>query len=259
MLFSVNDTLGHQIGAVDGDIGSLSDVLFDDASSKVRYLVVDTGSWLVGRSVLLGLAAVGQLEPDQKRISSGLSRQQVKDSPDVETHQPVSRQQEEALHRHYGWSPYWEGAATGYGLAPLWGVIPPQPQPGPTYDDTVTRDIAAAEERQDDRHLRSAREVIGYYIEASDGDIGHVEDLLIDDVDWAIRLIVVDTRNWLPGRKVLVAPDWLVRVDWPAQRIELDLPRDRIKSSPEYDPSITVNRGLEQALYDHYGRTPYWA
>jgi hypothetical protein len=107
--------------------------------------------------------------------------------------------------------------------------------------------------------LFSVNDTLGYQIGAVDGDIGHVEDLLIDDVDWAIRLIVVDTRNWLPGRKVLVAPDWLVRVDWPAQRIEFDLPRDRIESSPEYDPAITVNRGLEQALYDHYDRTPYWA
>jgi hypothetical protein len=259
MLFSVNDTLGYRIGAVDGEIGSLSDVLFDDATSKARYLVVDTGSWLVGRSVLLGLAAAGQLEPDRKQISSALTRQQVKDSPDVETHQPVSRQQEEALHRYYGWSPYWEGAATGYGLAPLWGVIPPPPQPQPGLDvDDTAREIAAAE-RQGDQHLHSAREVIGYYVEASDGDIGHVEDLLIDDVDWTIRLIVVDTRNWLPGRKVLVAPDWLVRVDWSGRQIKFDLPRDRIKSSPEYDPAITVNRGLEEALYEHYGRTPYWA
>ena len=95
--------------------------------------------------------------------------------------------------------------------------------------------------------------MIGYYIGASDGDIGHVEDLLVNEEDWTIHYLVIDTRNWLPGKKVLVATDWLQSVDWHAQKIAVDLERDRIKSSPEFDPS-KLDRAYQERLHQHYGR-----
>jgi hypothetical protein len=100
--------------------------------------------------------------------------------------------------------------------------------------------------------------VIGYYIQATDGDIGHVEDFLIDDRSWTIRYMVVDTRNWLPGKKVLVSPEWIERVDWDASKVHLNLARERIQNSPEYDPSRPLERDYETRLYGHYGRRGYW-
>ena len=67
---------------------------------------------------------------------------------------------------------------------------------------------------QNDPHLRSSAAVTGYHIQATDGDIGHVEDFLLDDRSWTIRFMVVDTTNWWAGEKVLIAPAWIERVDW---------------------------------------------
>lgn len=233
MLFSFEALRGYGIHATDGDIGSVRDVFFEDTSSTIRYLVVDTGSWLPGRRVLLAPAAVGAVDRARQVVTTGLTKRQVEDSPSVDTDQPVSRQQEEVLHRHYGWDPYWYGPM-GYGVAPYWGVgmaaVPP-----PAREDTVERELADAQRERGDPHLRSAREVVGYYVAATDGDIGHVEDLLIDDDGWMIRQLVIDTRNWLPGKKVLVAPERLRAVDWADQHIVLDMTRADVKASPEYD------------------------
>lgn len=256
MLLSINDTMGYGIAAEDGDVGNVNDVLFDDASSKVRYLVIDTGSWLFGRSVLLALAAFGEFRPDSQTITTALTQQQVKDSPPVGADQPVSRQEEETLYRYYGWTPYWDSSMAPGVPTAYWGAIPTVPKREPVR---VAQEVDArrAAERGDP-HLRSAKEVIGYYVGAKDGDIGHVEDLLMGEEDWTIRYLVIDTRNWLPGKKVLVATDWLESVDWAGKKISVDLTRDRIKSSPEYDPSRTLDRNYQERLHQHYGRDALW-
>jgi hypothetical protein len=109
-----------------------------------------------------------------------------------------------------------------------------------------------------DPHLRSAGEVTGYYIKARDGDLGHVEDLLVEDEGWAVRYLVVDTKNWWPGKKVLVAKDWVTDVSWSEQQVSVELTSEQIKASPEYDPSGTVERDYEERLHAHYGRVGYW-
>jgi uncharacterized protein YrrD len=237
MLVSFEDIRGYGIHAVDGDIGALRDVLFEDAASAIRYLVVEAGGWLSGREVLLAPAAVGSVEPQRRAIATALTVRQVKDSPPLDDQQMLSREHEELLHRHYDWAPYWQGT-TAAGLAPQWGLL--GLPPAPAHDDPIERELAAAVRESGDPVLRSAREVVGNYVAASDGDIGHVEDLLIDDANWTIRHLVIDTRNWLPGRKVLIGPDRLRLVDWGERRIVLDLSRREVEASPEYDPAIAA-------------------
>ena len=234
MLVSFEDIRGYGIRAVDGDIGALRDVLFEDADSAIRYLVVETGGWLLGREVLLAPAAVGAVEPQRRVIATALTTRQVKDSPVLDDQQALSREHEELLHRHYDWAPYWQGT-TAAGLAPQWGLL--GLPPAPAQDDPILRELAAAELERGEPMLRSAREVVGYYVAATDGDIGHVEDLLIEDASWTIRHLVIDTRNWLPGRKVLIGPDRLRSVDWGGRQILLDLTRREVEASPEYDPA----------------------
>ncbi len=234
MLVSFEDIRGYGIRAVDGDIGALRDVLFEDADSAIRYLVVETGGWLLGREVLLAPAAVGAVEPQRRVIATALTTRQVKDSPVLDDQQALSREHEELLHRHYDWAPYWQGT-TAAGLAPQWGLL--GLPPAPAQDDPILRELAAAELERGEPTLRSAREVVGYYVAATDGDIGHVEDLLIEDASWTIRHLVIDTRNWLPGRKVLIGPDRLRSVDWGGRQILLDLSRREVEASPEYDPA----------------------
>lgn len=254
MLRVMDELRGYTLGALDGDIGSVSDFFFDDEHWVVRYLVVDTGGWLSGRQVLISPVAFGEPDRIAGLMPINLTRRQVEDSPDIGSDRPVSRQQEAALHTYYDWAPYWGApmaAGMGpyaYGVAPYWG----HPMRAPSAQPEATL------EPEGDPHLRSAKEVIGYYIEARDGEIGHVEDLLAETGSWAIRYIVVDTKNWWPGKKVLVAPEWMKFVDWATQRVGVDVMRERIKTAPEYEGSPDrIDRDFEQRLYRHYGQSPY--
>ena len=246
MLRSTKDLRGYAIRASNGVIGKVYGLYFDDLAWIVRYLVVDTGNWLPGRQVLLWPGVLGQPDWETQSLPVGLSKEQVEHSPHISTDEPVSRQMEVDLHTYYGWTPYWRG-----GL----------PVPGLGAAAAAEMIASSAEERDEedsDPHLRSTREVIGYHIQARDGEIGHVEDFVVDDEAWFIRYLVIDTRNWLPGRKVLVAPAWAEQVNWVERKVYVDLGRETIKSSPEFDPSMPVNREYEARLYDFYGRPYYW-
>ena len=254
MLRSFNHIRGYANHASDGEIGSLRDLYFDDQSTLIRYFVVDTGTWLPGKRVLLAPAAIGGVDAERGEIVTGLTRRQVGDSPSVETEKPVSRQQEMDLHTYYGWQPYWTVPPMVGTLAPFWGPAMPATAYPPSGESRVAEEVAAREREHSDSDLRSAREVEGYHVAASDGEIGRVEDFLLDDRDWAIRLLAIDTGNWLPGRKVVISPAWLRAIDWSDQRILVDLTRHQIKDSPGYDTAMAPDEGYLERLAAHYGR-----
>ena len=244
---------GLTIAAIDGDLGSVADLYFDDLSWTVRYLVVDTGSWLPGRQVLISPLSVREAGD---KVMVDLTQAQVKESPPVETDRPVNRQQEEAIARHYDQRYYWEGPYR-WGLLAYPGMPPVPTAPIPAGG--IAEEMAARErETLDDPSLRSTRDVTGYYIAALDGDIGHVEDFLIDDRAWAIRYLVVDTRNWWPGTKVVLSPEWIKTVSWPDSQVHVDLCRDEIEAAPRYDPSRPFDRAYENRLLEHHNRRKYW-
>jgi hypothetical protein len=260
MLRAAGDFKGLSIAAADGDIGSVRDLYFDDLTWTIRYLVVDTGTWLPGRQVLISPLSVGGAVTDKVMVD--LTRAQVENSPPVEADKPVDRQQEEALSRYYNYRHYWEGPYR-WGLLAYPGM---PPVPAPVAGDPVVAEMAAREREsvQRDPSLRSARDVTGYYIAARDGDIGHVDDFLVDDRAWAIRYLIVDTRNWWPGKKVALSPEWIKTVSWADSRVHVDLQREEIKAAPEYDPSRPFEREDETRLFEHYdrrkgsGRRKYW-
>jgi hypothetical protein len=245
MLRSVKDLHGYVVHATDGDIGRVRALLFDDQTWAIRYVVCDLGIWLPGRSVLLAPIAFGQPHHETRMFPVPLTKEQVKNSPDIDTDKPVSRQQELALYRYYEWPVYW-GAVEAVGSTPV-----PIPPPAMEVAEVL-------EGQRGDPHLQSTQEVIGYYIRASDGDIGHVEDFIVDNAAWTMRYIVIDTRNWWPGKKVLVAPQWITAVNWGESQVQVDLRREDIKNSPEFDSAAPVNREYEERLYDFYGRPKYW-
>ncbi|MGZ8409267.1 MAG: PRC-barrel domain-containing protein [Hyphomicrobium sp.] len=238
MLRNASAIKGYAIAATDGRLGTVSDFLFDDASWLVRWLVVDTGKWLSGRKVLLPPSVLGHIDPNGNEFAVSLTMQQVKDSPDIDTERPVSRQIETNIYDFYGWSPYWGGTGFlmgGYGGSGYGGgAIAPLPSPGSMRR---AEDIAAAQQNDDDPHLRSVEAVTGYHIHASDGEIGYVEDFLLRDTDWSIHNLVVDTTNWWPGKKVLIAPWSIQEIDWTDNLVNLKIDREKVKNSPAYDAS----------------------
>ena len=254
MLRPVKDLQGYAIHATDGDIGQVDEFYFDDERWTIRYLVVATGNWLSGRKVLISPIAIGKADWVAEKLNLALTKGQVENSPDIDTHKPVSRQREIEYFNYYGYPYYWYGGG-------LWGAdaYPSAlTAAGALGAESAMERETVPPEAQGDPHLRSTSEVIGYYIEAADGELGHVEDLIVDDESWAIRYIVVDTANWWLGKKVLVAPQWIERVSWAESKVYVNLPREAIKNSPEYDPLALINREYEERLYGHYGRPRYW-
>jgi len=248
MLRSVNGLRGYVLAAQDGEIGRCNDFLFDDRFWTVRYMVAYTGKWLPKRKVLISPISLGEPDWESQQFSVNLTKKEVEDSPPLDEGAPVSREYEMRWLDHYGWSYYWFGGG-------LWG---PAADPTGLYVKGEKERIADKDTEPPESYLRSAEEVAGYHIQAIDDEIGHVDDFILDDKTWTIRYMVVDTRNWLPGRKVLVTPDWIDSVDWVEDKVSLDLTREQVKNSPEYHPKEPVNREYEARLYDYYGRPRYW-
>lgn len=264
MLRSMNDLEDCAIRATDGSIGEVQDLYFDDKAWVIRYLVVDTGTWLSSRKVLISPIAIGHPNWTEKVLPVSITKEQVKNSPDIDTEKPVSRQHETTYLGYYGYPYYWGGAGLwGGGMYPgmlmtgYAGVGAP-PVVRPEVEEANAR-AEAARHRDDDPHLRSGNAVKGYHIRASDGDIGHVEGVLVDEKTWAIRYMIVDTSNWWLGHQVLIAPQWIQDVSWPDARVSVNLTRQAVKDAPAYDPAVTLDRKQESGIYKHYGRPGYWA
>ena len=199
-------------------MGTVKDVLIDDDTWNVRYLVVDTGKWLPGPSVLISPAAVSEADWTRREIRVDLTLEQVKNSPPLESNKPVSRQFEIELHGHYNWPPYWTA---------LSGVAPP-----PAED--AEQGTAPSERGGDgDPNLRSANELEGYQVDGTDGEAGRIDDVAVDLRHWRIPWFVVATRRWLLRKEVPVPVAEVDRVSWAEQRAYVGLPRDTIKKTSQ--------------------------
>jgi hypothetical protein len=253
MLRNAKDLHGLTIHATDGEIGTVDQFYFEDETWAIRYLTVDTGGWLGGRKVLISpISVLGVPDWPAKRLDVALTKKQVENSPDISTHQPVSRQQEIAYFGYYGYPFYWGGSdLRGAAPTPAGLAIPMPP-----FTEAIPDSLANG---STDSHLRSSQEVSSYYLEAIDGEIGNVDGFVVDDEAWAIRYVVVATGSWWSGKKVLVSPVWAERVSWENSKVYVGLTREAIKDAPEYIESAMIPREYERQLHSYYGRPPYWA
>ncbi|WP_295654644.1 PRC-barrel domain-containing protein [uncultured Mucilaginibacter sp.] len=211
---NVNSLIGFSVAATDGEIGEVEDFHFDDETWTIRYLIVKTGSWLSERKVLISREALLKDSFAASIFHVNMTMEQVQNSPDIDTDKPVSRQQEAKLNSHHFWGIYWEGGNYAGGM----GVGNP-PHVTPKESDKTGEDF----------HLRSAKEVSGYRIHALDGEIGHVNNFIVDDENWQLLNFVVDTHNIIGGKKVLISvkdvrfisfTNWEVFVNLPIADVE---------------------------------------
>jgi hypothetical protein len=253
MLRKATELRGITVTATDGAIGETEDFYFDDQAWVVRYLVVKTGHWLDRQHVLLSPRAVREIDLPNRQLVVNLTKEQVVNSPDIDTQKPVSRQHEAAFADHYGYPYYWNFPfPVGDPFYPVSFELP-----APTMSKEEVEAAVKSEEKSYDPHLRSISEVTGYHLEAVDGEIGHVEDFMIDETDWAIRYLVVDTRNWLPGERVLVAPSWIERMSWEESKVFVNLLQVAVKQGPRYE-GAALTREYEAELHSYYGKPHYW-
>ena len=246
MLNRAKTLKGYKLHSLDGEIGKVREFYFDDHYWTVRYLIVDTGKWLTDRQVLISPYALSAVNKEEQYINLNLTQKQIEDSPSLDYDKPVSRQFEETYYDYYGWPMYWSGSY-------MWGPY--------SYieRDNKKWSKSTQDEKTFDPNLRSTHDMSGHDIQAADGEIGHVEDFIIDDETWAIRYLIIDTRNWWSGKKVLVSPQWISRVSWSESKVFVNLSRENIKQSPEYTEESLLTRDYEIRLHQHYNCPKYWA
>ncbi len=245
MLMKAIAMMGYKLQSLDGKIGKVKDFYFDDDHWTIRYLVADTGEWASFRQVLISPYALLAIDAKEHDIGVNLSKKQIEDGPSWDSDKPLSRQFEENYYDHFGWPNYWSGPHT-------WGSYP-----YPVRDPEKWTKVAPAE-KAGDPHLRSTHAVTGHRVQASNGEIGHIKDFLIDDETWTIRYLIVDTGKWWPGKNVLVSPRWIERVSWPESKVIVNLSQEDIKQSPEFTDDPLPTRDYETKLHKHYNREGYW-
>ena len=236
MLTKAKTLTGYSLQSPDGELGKVKDFYFDDRYWAIRYLVADTGEWLVSRQVLISPHSLAGVFGSERNIATTLTKDQIEHSPTLNRDKPVLRQFEREYSDFFGSPMYW-------GFPHNLGAKAESGKPGI---------------KPSDPDLRSTHDVSGHHVEASDGEIGHVEDFLIDDETWAIRYLIVNTHDWLPGKKVLISPKWIERVSWREKQVVVDLTREAIEQAPEYRDAPLLTRDQEIALYRHYDRPGYW-
>jgi hypothetical protein len=255
MLCKVKTLVGYTLDSLDGAIGKVKEFYFDDRHWTIRYLVAETGTWLMDRKVLIAPYALVAVNKERQTIAIDLTRRQIEGSPSLDSDKPVSHQFEQAYYAYYGLPTYWDGPYS-------WGGTPNFLR---DYEERASEE-RAREHRKDstqhpkgwDPNLRSTYSVSGHYIQALEGKLGHVEDFIIDDETWVIRYLIVDTHNWWPGKKVLISPQWIERVSWGERKVFVKLDREAIKQSPEYTDESLPGRDYEIGLHEHYKVKGYW-
>jgi len=246
---NIKSLTGFTMGATDGEIGKVKEFFFDDQTWTIRYLIVETGSWLNHRKVLIAPEALIKPDWEHEIFPVNLTKEQVKNSPDIDTEQPVSRQHEIEMYEYYPWTNYWGG---GYGLGGM-GTSGMMTQVREPLEVAVyNENNRTAKDSCGDPNLRSTNKVKGYTIHAADGEIGDVEDFIIDDSTWKLDFLVVDTGHWLPGKKVLISPRLIKEIDWDTSTVIVNATEEEVKKSPEYNPGQDVNEAYKKDIDNYY-------
>jgi uncharacterized protein YrrD len=252
MLYQAKTLHGYKLNSLEGEIGKVKEFYFDDHYWTIRYLVADTGNWLTNRQVLISPRTLGIVNNDAQNIAVNLTKKQIENSPSLKSDEPVSRQFEESYYKYFAVPTYWE-TPTMLGMYDSSIGSRPNNEPNRERLSKSTRGSKTF-----DPHLRSTHDVSGHHIQAKDGEIGHVEDFIIDDKTWMIRYLIVDTQNWWEGKKVLISPRWIKRVSWEDSKVFVNLSKAAIKQSPDYIEGSPLNREYEAALHQHYDFKGYW-
>lgn len=250
MFNSASHLATARVHAVDGDIGPVTDLLFDDRNWVVRYLVVDAGSWLAEREVLISPYSIKQPVRRDRVVDVALTRRLVRTSPALDIDVPVSSQHEQEFMRHYHYPAYWDGGGLwALGAAPFPSVAP---LPGSDRPSAAGYPVGM--------QLRSAMGLEGFEVLGVDQGLGDVQDLIFDEQSWQVRYLAVDTQGWWPGgRRVLLGLDWVDRIDWDRLQIQVALTRPQLRRSPAYQGVATIHRDYEVLLHASCQRPGYWA
>jgi sporulation protein YlmC with PRC-barrel domain len=233
---NIKSLIGYGMEATDGDIGKVEDFYFEDTTWVIRYLILKTGNWFLYREVLISPKAIVKKYKAPGLFAVNLSKEQIRTSPDIDTDKPVSRQQDMQLYGHYAWQ--------GYGGSGFYAGGSANMDEDPIIDEKIMTEADTNDKRSnDDLHLRSTKAIIGYHIHASGGDFGHVSDFILDDDNWQIKYLVVDSHDWFGGKQFLIETGMIKEIQWENSKVILNISINAIKDSPLFDESQFKHSG----------------
>ena len=245
MLFKVKKLKDFKLHSLDGEIGKVREFYFDDEHWAIRYINVETGNWLKDRQVLISPYSLGHVNREDKFITVNLTKKQIEDSPSIECTELIMPHVEETLTNYYGYPAYWDGSN-------MWGSNTRIERDSNKWGGTLICKKAI------EPNVRSTFEINGLEIQATDGAIGHVEDIIFDDEDWGIRYLCVNTSALRPKEKVLLSTKSIESIDWFQRKVIVKLLRDTVKHSPEYTDQTLLTREYETILNKHYNVIGRW-
>ncbi|SIQ28281.1 PRC-barrel domain containing protein [Halanaerobium kushneri] len=258
MLRKLKNLEGFTVQGRDEKLGKTKDFYFDQHRFVLRYLVIDTGNWLKHEKTLISTDSFEEINYDNQEIIVNLTAEDLEAGPSIQKNKPVSRVMEEKVVKHFDWPIYWTSSHPADGPAIQAGSIIREKL---FNFENLTDEEKQAKEKEIESNLRSFNEIRGYHIQAQDKEFGHLEDLFVDEENWVIRYLLIDTRNILPGKDVLIAPEWLQNISWNKEKLYVSKTREEIKNAPEYreeSSDYLVDRRYEEKLYNHYDEIKYW-
>lgn len=245
MLHNTSTISGSAVSAVDGSIGHVEDTLFHDETWNVRYFVIDTGPWILGRRLLCSAGYAERFDDRDGRLRIDLTRDQVEASPELEADLPVSELKRREFTKYKKGPVYWSQSGVRKEAHPP-GAMPAVHEESEEEKQQVERELYG-------KHLRSAGEVTGYTVEASDKPLGSVVGLLVDDDDWSLRYIAVEAEGSGQRKMQIYSPDWVETIRWIEQSIHIKFAHDVATNAPPLEDDAMVSRDYEKKLYDYYG------
>lgn len=267
MLYSTSELIKYKISGVDGEIGKITDFYFDDREWTIRYAVVDTNSWLPGGKVLLSSHVFNKLDTENEKFHVDLTREQIKNSPDIDADEPVSREKQELLHGYYNWPLYWgptqynlvsNGApAVMYPIRTIQSAEIPSIET-PTTEVTNTGIANADRSNEVDSHLRSFKELESYHIITSTGEIGKSLDFIVQQGSWMVWYMVMDTAKFFSSKKILIPVEWIKWVSWYQQKVSIWPTKENLESCPSFEQEYPINTKHEADLHKYYDSAKKW-
>lgn len=259
MLRNLKKIFGFTLFGEGQEYGTIKDFYFDEDKMKIRYGIVDTGTWLKNRKVLISPKEFMKPDFEHGVLPVELTKKEIEESPPISKEKPLSQIMEEKVTNYFEWPKYWIGTSTGEPVNAnfLLGEKIKEMRQNKTNKEQREKYIVAREGNKE-TNLRSSKEVIGYNIKAIDGEIGKLDGLIVEDNYWLIRYLIIDTGKWLPSRKVIFPPEWLEGISWNKEQIIFPFSKEEIRHAPDYDPDVPVSRVYEEKLYEYYQKQKYW-
>jgi hypothetical protein len=179
-----------------------------------------------------------------KTINAAFTKQQVQESDDVGTHKPEGLEQPHDYSLYLGLPYYLRlDALNDSDHGPVAGRAH-DPEKGKASEHSFLQAY--------DDHLRSSKLVSRYHVMAVDGEIGQIEDGIVEDQTWTIKYVTSTVGNWWSAKKVLLPTESILWVSAAEANVYVSLTRTNIATAPAFDPEKPLTDDLEIALYNHY-------